>query len=307
MLNVRYLVVFRAIAKTGSVSAAARTLHVSQPAVTKTIRLLEDELGLTLFDRIKGRLVITREAEQLMPQVERLFGDVSAIEGLADEIRQGFSGSITIASVTTLSTSLVARAVEPFHKKYPRVRVDIKSLSTLLATNYVATNAVDIGILDIAPAAGLDMEVIDLCRSEVGCVMRAAHPLAHRASLGPADITGETLIAFGEETLTGLHLREAFQDANLQHNITFTVNHTLTAYSLVKAGVGMAVVDSFPILFGGHDGLVIRPFRPLIETRPHVVFSKERPVPIVARKFVDELVKATAALIADSETMINAP
>ena len=51
MLNVRHLVVFRAVVKTGSVSAAARTLHISQPAVTKTVRLLEDEIGLPLFSR----------------------------------------------------------------------------------------------------------------------------------------------------------------------------------------------------------------------------------------------------------------
>ena len=59
MINVRHLGVFRAVAKTGSVSAAARVLHVSQPAVTKTLHLLEEELQMQLFQRIKGRLLIT--------------------------------------------------------------------------------------------------------------------------------------------------------------------------------------------------------------------------------------------------------
>jgi len=114
LLNVRYLAVFRAVVKTGSISAAARHLHVSQPAVTKTVRLLEEGIALPLFFRANGRLQLTPEAESLMPEVERLFANVEAIQHLADEIRDGFSGSLSIATVTTLSTSLVANAVGLF-------------------------------------------------------------------------------------------------------------------------------------------------------------------------------------------------
>ena len=110
MLNVRHLAVFRAVVKAGSISAAARVLHVSQPAITKSVRLLESEIGLPLFLRVNGRIVLTPEAEVLMPEVERLFGNVAAVRQLAEEIRDGFSGSVSLATVTTLSASLVANA-----------------------------------------------------------------------------------------------------------------------------------------------------------------------------------------------------
>lgn len=306
MLNVRHLAVFRAVVKTGSVSAAARTLHISQPAVTKTVRLLEEGIGLPLFARIKGRLVSTAESEALMPEIERLFGNVEAVKHLADEIREGFSGSVTIATVATLSATLVATTIKRFHKQHPRVRFDIQALSTRHVIDYVTNNQVDIGILDV-PATGVDLEVKELCRSEVGCVMRADHPLAARKFLTPKDIAGQTIISFAEDTLVGWGLREAFHASGVQSHITVTVNHTLTAYALVEAGVGLAVVDAFPMLSGTHPNLVIRPFRPNIETRPRVVLSKARPVSLITRKFVGEITTVMEDMIAGSHSMLKRP
>ena len=125
-----------------------------------------------------------------MPEIERLFGNVEAVKHLADEIREGFSGSISIATVATLSATLVATTIKRFHKQYPRVRFDIKALSTRHAIDSVANNQIDVGILDV-PATGVDLEVKELCRAEVGCVMRADHPLAKRKALTPKDIAAD--------------------------------------------------------------------------------------------------------------------
>lgn len=304
MLNVRYLAVFRAVAKLGSVSAAARTLNVSQPAVTKTVRLLEERLGVTLFLRINGRLVITPEAEQLMPEIERLFGTLTGIQNLADEVREGLSGSISIAAVTTLSVSLVAKAIENFHQNYPSVRFNIQSLPTRLAMQYVATNYVDLGVLD-GPVGVLEMETLELCRSRVGCVLRRDHPLANLRQIEPHHLTDETVISFNDETTTGILLRNAFHSVNLTLTVHFTVNHTMAAYTLVRRGIGVAIVDSFPILAGDYTDLVVRPFRPTIETRPCVVFSSTRPVPIVARNFVEALKHAADEMISDPRATLR--
>lgn len=306
MLNVRYLAVFRAVVKAGSVSAAARMLNVSQPAVTKTVRLLEERLGLALFSRVNGRLIITPEAERLMPEIERLFGTLTVIKNLADEAREGLSGTISIASVTTLSMSLVAKAIENFHRAHPGVRFDIKSLPTRLAVQHVATNYVDLGVLD-APAGALDMETIELCRSRVCCVLRRDHPLARRRYIEPRQLADESIISFSDETTTGMLLREAFHSANVAHNVHFTVNHTMTAYTLVRRGVGVALVDSFPLFSGDFTDLVVRPFSPAIETRVCVVFSSTRAVPIVARNFVHALKQAVTEMVDAHGNMLVLP
>jgi DNA-binding transcriptional LysR family regulator len=305
-LNVKRLAVFRAVVAAGSVSAAARRLYISQPAVTKTVRLLEEEVGLPLFLRVNGRLVLTPEAEALIPQIERLFANVGAVRHLADEIRDGFSGSLSVATVTTLSATLVAQAVRVFHAQYPRVRFDIKALSTRHVVDAVVGHQVDLGVVDV-PTSGVDLEIVELCRAEIGCVVRNDHPFARKTRLGPQDIAGETLISFSEETYTGWQLREAFQRARVSGQVTFTVNHAHTAYALVQAGIGIGIVDSFAMLTGVFSDLTIRPFRPVIRASPQVVFSKTHAVPLVARNFAVVLQSVMAGFIASSGGMLKPP
>src|SRR5690606_34008561 len=131
------------------------------PAVTKALRMLEDDLGIALFERVNGRLVITPEAQKITPEIERLCGVLTGIKGLADELREGTAGSMTIAAVTTLSLSLVSKAIERFSVDHPDVRFELKALSTHLAAQHVATNHVDIGVLD-APTGISGMEIIPL-------------------------------------------------------------------------------------------------------------------------------------------------
>lgn len=305
MLNVRYLKVFRAIVKSGSVSGAARALNVSQPAVTKSLRMLEEDLGIALFQRVSGRLVITPEAQRLMPEVERLFGVLSGIKGMADELREGHGGTMTIAAVTTLSLSLVSKAIAKFTQQHPNVRFELKALSTVLAAQHVATNYVDMGVLD-APTELSGMEAIPLCRSEVGCVMKRDHPLSAKEYIGPPDLLNLPLITFGEETFTGMSVRNTFYAANTPMKVQCALNNTMMAYVLVRRGVGVALVDSFPILSGDFDDLTIRPFRPTITTQPSIVFSKSKAVPLVARAFARALAETTEEMTHDPRSLIRA-
>ncbi len=305
MINVRYLKVFRAVAKAGSVSGAARVLHVSQPAVTKSLRLLEDGLGITLFQRIHGRLFITPEAQMLLPEVERLFGVLGDIKGRADALRDGSYGALTIASVTTLASSLVAQTMARFSVQHPKLYFDVKALPTRLAVQHVATNHVDIGILD-APLDATAMAATPLCRSEVGCLMRKDHPLASRSVITATDLAQVPLITFGEDTFSGMHVRHALHAAGIALWLRGTVNNTQMAYSLVQKGAGIAFVDSFPLLSGMYGDLCIRAFRPLVMTLPSVIFSRSRPVPIVAGLFVEMLQETVRDFIQDERCLLHA-
>src|SRR5690554_3829321 len=102
VLNVRHLEIFRAVVKSGTVTGAGLALHISQPAVTKALRLLEQELDLTLFHRLGGRLVCTPEANALLPEIDRLFGNLDSVKQVATEIRHGVRGRLTIAASSTI-------------------------------------------------------------------------------------------------------------------------------------------------------------------------------------------------------------
>ena len=93
-MNLRQLEIFEAVMRTGSLSAAARSLGVSQPAISKALRLAEQEAGFVLFRRIRGRLFPSPEAETLLPQVERVRSEIGAVSLLLKQLRDGHAGSV---------------------------------------------------------------------------------------------------------------------------------------------------------------------------------------------------------------------
>ena len=292
MLNVRHLAVFRAVMQVGTVSGAARMLNVSQPAITKSLQLLEGHLSLTLFERIKGRLQPTPDSEVLMPEIERLFSSLDAVEQAADEVRHGQKGHLTLATVGNLATSLVATAIAAFLEKHPRIRVEISRPSRPAGSSMRSSNnQVDLGLLDV-PLAGGYSESIELCRSETACVVPKRHPLARKSEVTPFDLADQRIISFADDTMTGWMLREAFRAKGVPYPIRIVTNQTMTACvlaPLARKGVGVALVDTFPLLPNVPADLAIIPFRPAIEFRPIVICPPGRPVSVAADRFIDTL------------------
>ncbi|ARP79787.1 LysR family transcriptional regulator [Bordetella genomosp. 8] len=288
MLNVRHLEIFRAVVQTGSVSAAGRMLYISQPAVTKTLRLLEGELGLTLFQRVKGRLVCTPEADALMPEVERLFGSVESVRQAALEIRQGVRGRITVASVSALSMSVVAQAVNAFHQLHPQVQFDVRALPTRHVVEYVGTSQVDMGIIDV-PTPVATLEVEEICKSEVVCVLHRDHPLARYARLTPEHLADWPIITFADDTFTGFRLREAFRERGVPYDTALVSNSTGTLCAMVQALNAVALVDHFILMTSAFPHLVMRRFSPRIDMQPRFLFSPMRPRSAIVAQFADAI------------------
>lgn len=305
MLNVRQLRVLRTVMQTGSVSAASRILHISQPAVTKSIHLIESTVGMALFARIKGRLVQTPEAEEMLPELDRLFGTLQSIEELAERVRDGFVGQIRVATVAALSSSVVGAAMVRFQRERTGVRFDIRALSTRHVIDYVSHDQVEIGVIDI-PINNPEIEMRELCTAEIGCVMSSGHSLARSRTITPAMLSNENLITFAEDTLTGASLRETLRTAGKPFRIVYTTNQTLSAYSLVRSGAGIALVDPFPSLDGSFGDLVVRPFRPATELKAQIILSRRKPTSQLALDFVETLKSVSKELASQPGSLLKA-
>jgi len=306
MINVRHLAVFRAVVRCGSVSGAARILHVSQPAVTKTLQNIQDRLGVPLFVRIKGRLHATPESALLMPKVDQIFRAVEDVEHLAEEISGGGVGRISLATVSTLNTAIAMSAVASYRKIRPNVVFDIRALSTKDVMELVSNNQVDLGLLDVEQGEGY-FETQELCRALIGCVVPRDHRLAGRRSVRPKDLKGEVLVSFTDDTMTGSALRERFRIADTSLKISITSNQSLAACVLAQSGAGIALVDPFPMLTGLFPKLTIIPIDPPIEIRPRIIFPPTRPLSIAAGEFVHMIKQVVANLVPSSPLLYPCP
>ncbi len=303
MLNTRQLQIFRTVAKTGSVTAAGKVLYLTQPAVTKALRLLEERLDLVLFHRQGGRLVATPEALALLPEVERLFGTLDSVEQAATQIRHGVKGHLTIAASSTIAISALSHAIGQFHKTRPQVTVDLRALPTRHVVEYVNTDQADIGVLDVpAPTGSLQIE--EFFQAEIVCVMRADHPLAREKTVTPQLLQGHTLVSFGDDTITNWHLREIFRTADCTFQPDFASNSTITAYALASQINGVALVDPFTLLSNAFPHMVARRFRPKLAVQPRFLFSS-KPRSLIVSEFVEEVRKTVRGMHQQLQAALN--
>ena len=129
-INFRHLEIFRLLMKTKNLTETAKLLRVSQPAISQSLRELEGQLGLTLFARAAGRVRPTPEAIDLLPDVERVFGQVNMLTGKADQLKDAQGGRLDVAAIPVLAMAGLPLAIKQFRGERPLSHVMLMSAST---------------------------------------------------------------------------------------------------------------------------------------------------------------------------------
>ena len=118
-MRLRHIEVFHAIYTTGSVTQAAQILHISQPAVSKSLAHAEQQLGFALFTRDKNKLIPTAEAQALFPEIEHLYRQLHSVKTLADNLQRHDEGMIDVAITPALGFDVIPQAIARFNDRYP--------------------------------------------------------------------------------------------------------------------------------------------------------------------------------------------
>lgn len=275
-MNARQLEVFRSIMRCGTLTAAARALNVSQPALSQNLLHTEDALGLTLFRRVKGRLVPTPEAEVLFPEADRLFRELENLRRFATDLRLGKAGMVRLAASTPPSLSIVPRALATFRAVRPAVQIRSYVVPAAVIAEMLARGEADLGVaMNDQPAPLLETELIG--RSEVVCVLPAGHRLAARKTVGPQDLVRETLITYRADSLPAMLIERQLVESGTRLVPAVEIDVSITAIAFVRQGIGVALVDGL-LPWKEFAGLVTRPFRPAVALPVCLLTSSQRPL-----------------------------
>jgi DNA-binding transcriptional LysR family regulator len=287
-LNLRQLEIIRSILHTGSVTGAARRLGISQPAVSQTVRAAEDYMGFRLFVRDKGRLIPTHELLTLHAETTKVLDGLEVVQRLVEDLRDGRSGLVTVAATPSLAHNLLPDAVQRFLHGRPKVRVKIESMVNSEVVEQVTDHRVDLGLV-LAPAWTGDAAIDELHRGALVCVIPERHRLAGQDHVDLGDIQGETLISFSRNLPLGALVEEAFRQHGARRDVVVEVSNSFMACCLVRADVGVAIIDPFSPMTGSIPGLVALPLRPRIEIKAVALSSGHRPLSRTADAFLEIL------------------
>lgn len=275
-MTLKQLEALHAILKTGSITGAAHSLHVTQPAISAALKYAEQDLKLKLFERIGGKLQATPEALAMQPDLEEIFERVDTLQRTARDLRDGRAGQLVIATSPTLVDALLPRAIALFRQHSPAVKVIVHSLPTPLAVERVARREADIGIV-YAPIADSGVDSEALMHTEMACVVPVGHALANKRQIGPADLTGDAVISLGASTRLGLLINEGCHKAGVAGpQIAIEASSSHAACLMVSEGVGIALVDRLMSISQKFDDLKFIAFKPRIRVSLRLIFPRDR-------------------------------
>ena len=273
---------------TGSFTAAAERMLVTQPAVSRLIRDLERAVGFALFERRHGRVIPTIEAHSLHEIVQRSFVGLDAIATGAREIRDFRIGSLRIAAMPAIALQFLPRVLTAFSQANAGLTVSLQIRNSAKVAEWVGAQQADLGIsADHAPVLGTDRAT--LCSGPLVAVVPRGHRLAGASSVDPADLAGEPLIALSAELPVRQRIEDAFAAAGVPLTIRIEVQLATAICEFVRAGAGLGLVDPISAHEHGHRGLATIPFRPEIPFVYARLLPVGRPRPIFLDAFLDLL------------------
>ena len=241
-MKLKHVEVFNAIMVAGTVSGAARLLNVTQPAITQTLQHAELRLGFDLFRRVKNRLVPTRAALMLYPEIERLFGQLESVRSLAHNLRRGDGQELRIIIVPSLAVHLLPLALKSFRKKYPDIPLSIRTLHSKDTATAIALREADVGIIygsQVHPA----IEGLPIATGHMVCLLPKSVPPPQSIALH--QLSGQPVIRIYPQDPLGLILNELCSRLEISLDAGITVQTHHTALCLAEHGFGPAIVDVF--------------------------------------------------------------
>ena len=246
-MRLRHIEVFNAVMLTGSVSAAARMINVTQPAVSRTLQHAELQLGFPLFQRVGGRLKPTVEAQTLYPHVERLFAQLDEVQRLSVNLRAGRSqNELRVLTVLALSYEIMPRAMHLFRQKHPPVVVHHQALHSPQIVSALALQEADVGyVFSASPHPALTQEALGL--RHVTCVVPKGLLPARTVRSGRVGLTQLAklpVVALDSQDPLGMLLASALRDTGAGLDVVMTVQTYHVALALAHHGVGVAMVDA---------------------------------------------------------------
>ncbi|MEO0382525.1 MAG: LysR substrate-binding domain-containing protein [Pseudomonadota bacterium] len=285
-MNERQINAFRHVMRLGSITAAARALFVSQPAVSRLISDLEADLGFPLFERRSGKLFPLPEATVLGHEVERMFYGLERLDQFAREMRGLRHGRVTIATLPMASFSVLPRVLRQFLSQHDGIRVTNNVHNSPRIADLVAAGQADIGIAQLAPARN-DVRRLASWRCPCVVALPVDHALAGSSQLTPHDLAGAPMVALSHQTVTASYVTERFAEAGVTPDIRVESQPSYSACGLVAEGVGVAIVDPLTVALFPVDRVVVVPFAPTIPFDLHVVGHADRPLSRAASALVD--------------------
>lgn len=297
-MELRQLEAFVAVMSVGSVTGAAKLLARSQPAITRLVQELEAEIGYALFTRNGPRVTPTRQGFLLYDDAERALAGLRQIHARAAEIARGDAAPLLLASISSIGVGLMPAALERLEAARGAAPVNLRTASPEQVVHAVLEGTVQLGATSLPLAhSGLHVHWI----GELPCVAVLRHndELARRAIVPLAELARRRIVTMTNPSRLRLRLDAAMRAAGQpadRRTLLIETNASINAQAMVRAGLGVAVLEPLTPHGAPLEGLVVRPLDTAIPFFFGVITPQTRTPSDAALALADALLDAARGL-----------
>ncbi|MFU0876363.1 LysR family transcriptional regulator [Kluyvera cryocrescens] len=303
-VNLRHIEIFHAVMTAGNLTEAARLLNTSQPTVSRELARFEQVLGLKLFERSRGRLHPTVQGLRLFEEVQRSWYGLDRIVSAAESLREFRQGELSIVCLPVFSQSFLPPLLQPFLARYPQVNIQIVPQESPLLEEWLSAQRHDLGLTETTHTpAGTERTPL-LTLNEV-CVLPATHPLAKKEVLTPTDFQGENYISLSRTDSYRQLLDTLFSEHQIKRRMVVETHSAASICAMVKAGVGISIVNPLTALDYVNSEVVVRRFSIDVPFTVSLVRPLHRPTSALIETFTAHLQHNLARITEPLDAVLN--
>ncbi|MBP8236570.1 MAG: LysR family transcriptional regulator [Pseudomonas sp.] len=233
---------FIAIAELGSFSEAAERLFLTQPAVSKRIASLEQQLNVRLFDRLGREVSLTEAGHALLPRAYQILNVLDDTRRALTNLNGEISGRLTLATSHHIGLHRLPALLRAFTRAYPQVALDIQFLDSEVAYEEVLHGRAELAVITLAPETREPVHAVAVWDDPLDFVAAPEHPLARNGAVSLADVAHHPAVFPGGNTFTHHIVRRLFEAQGLTPNIAMSTNYLETIKMMVSIGLAWSVL-----------------------------------------------------------------
>jgi DNA-binding transcriptional LysR family regulator len=246
-MDTQSLQAFAAVAQAGSFSAAAEQLFLTQPAISKRIALLEQQLDCRLFDRVGRQVLLTEAGRTLLPHAETVLRELQLAQRQLRDLRGGVTGVLALGISHHLGLHRLPALLQRFIERYPQVRLDIEFLDSEQAYDRVLRGELELGIITLAPEEKPPLQQQQVWLDELVVVVAKGHPLASQQRVTARALSQHRAILPGLNTYTGQIITRLFEQQRLTLDVALETNYLESIRSMVAIGLGWSILPKLMV------------------------------------------------------------
>lgn len=290
-VTLRQLQTFEAVARLQSVTRAAEEIYVSQPTVSKQIKLLQEEIGLPLIEQVGKKLFLTQAGEALYHTCSEWLETWGRFEQSIADLKGLKQGRLKISTVTTAKYFL-PRVLGLFCQQYPGIDVSLEVLNRTRVLERVSQNQDDLYIMGVPPEDAL-IQAKPFLENKLVIIAPMNHPLAQKKSIPVADLQGESFILREQGSGTRLLVEKLFDEMKLKLNVRMELGSNEAIKQAVAGGLGLSLLSRSSLhLDPAQDDIQILDVQGFPITRYwYLIQTKDKELSVVAQTFLEFLLE----------------